>query len=260
MARKSWRRCAIWLKRYGAAVVASTIDEDKIEAMGKTADRKLEIARRLYDLLVNKYSIPETDIYFDPLIFPVVTGQEEVRHLAIETIDGIARISKEFPNCHTTLGLSNVSFGLKPYARLVINSAFFNECTKAGLTSAIVHASKILPQNKIDPQHYQWALDLIYDKQTSDYIPLQLLSTLGAPAKAESEAATESLPLEEKLQRHIIDGDKQKLIEHLNQAREKYKPLEIINDHLLAGMKVVGELFGAGQMQLPSRPSSPPKS
>ncbi len=101
------------LHRYGSAVVAGTIDEDKIEAMGKTADRKVEIARRLYDLLVNKYGIPETDIYFDPLIFPIVTGQEEVRRLAIETLEGIRRISKEFPNCHTTLGLSNVSFGLK---------------------------------------------------------------------------------------------------------------------------------------------------
>jgi 5-methyltetrahydrofolate--homocysteine methyltransferase len=237
------------LHRYGAAVVAGTIDEDKIEAMGKTADRKLEIARRLYDLLVNKYGIPETDIYFDPLIFPIVTGQEEVRRLAIETIEGIKRISKEFPNCHTTLGLSNVSFGLKPYARLVINSAFFNECVKAGLTSAIVHSSKILPQNKINPEHYQWAMDLIYDRSTTDYSPLGLLSTLGELAKvAES---TEQLPLEEKLQRHIIDGDKQKLQQHLDEARQKYKPLEIINDHLLAGMKIVGELFGSGQMQLP---------
>ena len=238
------------LKRYGAAVVAGTIDEDKIEAMGKTADRKLSIAARLHDVLCNKYGIDEVDIYFDPLIFPVVTGQEEVRRLAIETIDGIARISKAFPNCQTTLGLSNVSFGLKPYARLVINSAFFDECVKAGLTSAIVHASKILPQNKIDPEHYKWALDLIYDRQAEGYIPLQLLSTLGAPAKAD-EAAVDTLPLEEKLQRHVIDGDKQKLIEHLDQAREKYKPLDIINDHLLAGMKVVCELFGSGKMQLP---------
>ena len=238
------------LKRYGAAVVAGTIDEDKIEAMGKTADRKLAIARRLYDLLVNKYAIPETDIYFDSLIFPIVTGQEEVRRLAIETIEGIRRISAEFPNCHTTLGLSNVSFGLKPYARMVLNSAFFAECVKAGLTSAIVHAAKILPQNKVDPQHWQWAMDLIYDKPSEGYSPLGLLSTLGAPPKAD-EAAVESLPLEEKLQRHIIDGDKQKLIEHLDLARQKYKPLEIINDHLLAGMKIVGELFGSGQMQLP---------
>ena len=165
------------LKRYGAAVVAGTIDEDKIEAMGKTADRKIQIAAASADLLVNKYGIPETDIYFDSLIFPVVTGQEEVRRLAIETLDGIRRISAELPNCHTTLGLSNVSFGLKPYPRMVINSAFFNECVKAGLTSAIVHASKILPQNKIDPTHYQWALDLIYDRPRPDYSPLQL-STL----------------------------------------------------------------------------------
>jgi 5-methyltetrahydrofolate--homocysteine methyltransferase len=242
-------RMAVLLKRYGAAVVAGTIDEDKIEAMAKTADRKIEIAKRLYDLLVNKYGIPETDIYFDPLIFPVVTGQEEVRRLALETIDGIRRISTQLPNCHTTLGLSNVSFGLKPYARLVLNSAFFNECVKAGLTSAIVHASKILPQNKIEPEHYQWALDLIYDRQRDDYKPLQLLTNLGAPAKVAE--ATEQLPLEEKLRRHIIDGDKQKLSEHLDAAMQKYAPLEIINDHLLAGMKVVGDLFGSGQMQLP---------
>jgi 5-methyltetrahydrofolate--homocysteine methyltransferase len=239
------------LKRYGAAVVAGTIDEDKVEAMGKTADRKLAIARRLYDLLVNKYGIPETDLYFDSLIFPIVTGQEEVRRLAIETLDGIRRIRQEFPNCHTTLGLSNVSFGLKPYARMVVNSAFFSECVKAGLTSAIVHASKILPQNKIDPVHYQWALDLIFDKQTDDYNPLGLLSTLGAPQKTADDAALENLTLEQRLQRHIIDGDKQKLIEHLDEARAKYAPLEIINDHLLAGMKIVGELFGSGQMQLP---------
>ena len=105
-----------YLLKRGAGVVAGTIDEDKIEAMGKTAERKVAIARRLYDVLVKKYGIPETDIYFDPLIFPIVTGQEEVRRLAIETIEGIRRISAEFPNCHTTLGLSNVSFGLKPYA------------------------------------------------------------------------------------------------------------------------------------------------
>jgi len=242
-------RMAALLKRYGAAVVAGTIDEDKIEAMAKTADRKIEIAKRLYDLLVNKYGIPETDIYFDPLIFPIVTGQEEVRRLALETIDGIRRISEQLPNCHTTLGLSNVSFGLKPYARLVLNSAFFNECVKAGLTSAIVHASKILPQNKIEPEHYQWALDLIYDRQREDYKPLQLLTNLGAPAKVAE--ATEQLPLEEKLRRHIIDGDKQKLPQHLDEAMAKYAPLDIINDHLLAGMKVVGDLFGSGQMQLP---------
>lgn len=239
------------LRRYGAAVVAGTIDEDKVEAMGKTADRKLAIARRLYDLLVGKYGIPETDIYFDPLIFPIVTGQQEVRTLAMETVEGIRRISQEFPNCHTTLGLSNVSFGLKPYPRMVINSAFFNECVKAGLTSAIVHASKILPQNKIDPTHYQWALDLIYDKSSPDYSPLGLLSTLGAEQKTAGDAALENLTIEQKLQRHIIDGDKQKLVEHLEEARKTYTPLQIINDHLLAGMKIVGELFGSGQMQLP---------
>ncbi len=244
------RMCQL-LKRYGAAVVAGTIDEDRLEAMGKTADRKIEIARRLYALLTEKYCIPETDIYFDPLIFPVVTGQEEVRRLALETLEGIRRISAEFPNCHTTLGLSNVSFGLKPYPRTVINSAFFNECVKAGLTSAIVHASKILPQNKIDPEHYRWALDLIFDRRSEGYNPLSLLSGLGAIPKAAAAENAPALSIEEELQRHIVDGDKQRLIEHLEQARQKYKPLEIVNDHLLAGMKTVGELFGSGQMQLP---------
>ncbi|MEI8198411.1 MAG: dihydropteroate synthase, partial [Phycisphaerae bacterium] len=241
---------AYLLKRYGAAVVAGTIDEDKTEAMAKTAARKLEIARRLHGLLTGKYGIPETDIYFDPLIFPVVTGQEEVRRLALETIEGLRLISREFPNCHTTLGLSNVSFGLKPYARLVINSAFFSECVKAGLTSAIVHAAKILPQNRINPEHWQWAMDLIHDVTRTDYSPLGLLSNLDQQA-AEAPATGVTYTLEEKLQRHIIDGDKQELSAHLAEAMLKYKPLEIINDHLLAGMKVVGELFGSGQMQLP---------
>ncbi len=244
------RMCYL-LRRYGAAIVAGTIDEDKVEAMAKTADRKIAIARRLHDTLVNKYGIPETDIYFDPLIFPIVTGQEEVRRLALETIDGIKRISTEFPNSHTTLGLSNVSFGLKAYARMVLNSAFFHECVHAGLSSAIVHASKILPQNKIEPEHWQWAIDLIYDRQREDYHPLQLLTKLGAETKVADAVATENLSIEEKLKRHIIDGDRNKLIEHLDEARQTYAPLQIINDLLLEGMKVVGELFGSGQMQLP---------
>ncbi len=237
------------LKRYGAAIVAGVIDENKTDAMAKTADRKIAIARRLYDLLVNRNGIPETDVYFDPLIFPIVTGQEEVRRLAVETIEGIRRIRAEFPNCHTTLGLSNVSFGLKPYARLVINSAFYSECVQAGLTSAIVHASKILPRNKIDPEHYQWALDLIYDRAREGYNPLALLSSLGAPARAAE--SLEQLPLEEKLKRHIIDGEKQNLARHLDEALREHSPLRIINNFLLAGMKTVGELFGSGQMQLP---------
>ncbi len=237
------------LKRYGAAIVAGAIDEDKTEAMAKTADRKLAIARRLHGLLTARYGLAETDIYFDPLIFPIVTGQEEVRRLALETIEGIRRIRAEFPNCHTTLGLSNVSFGLKPYARLVLNSAFFAECVQAGLTSAIVHASKILPRNKIDPQHYQWALDLIYDRTRPDYSPLALLSALGEPCRA--GGTVEGLPLEEQLARHIIDGEKKNLQAHLDAALQKYPALQIINDFLLAGMKTVGELFGRGQMQLP---------
>jgi 5-methyltetrahydrofolate--homocysteine methyltransferase len=239
---------------YGAAVVAGTIDEDKVNAMARTADRKLAIARRIRDLAVDKYGLKDGDLMFDPLVLPISTGIEEDRRNALETIEGTRLISKELPLCHTVVGLSNVSFGLKPAPRVVLNSVFLNELREAGLTGAIVHASKILPKNRIPDEQWNAAMDLIYDKRREGFDPLTHFISLfpeeGEAVKSEA-AEDESLPVEEKLKRHIIDGEKRKLIEHLDEAMKSHPPLEIINDILLDGMKVVGELFGSGQMQLP---------
>jgi 5-methyltetrahydrofolate--homocysteine methyltransferase len=241
-------------KKYGAAVVAGTIDEDKLNAMARTAERKISIAKRIRDLAI-KNGLRDEDLMFDPLVLPISTGIEEDRRNALETIEGTRRISQELPNCHTTVGLSNVSFGLKPAARVVLNSAFLHELREAGLTSAIVHVSKILPQNRIPEAQWNAALDLIYDRRREGFDPLTHFIGLfpddtGAAASAAASPVDERT-IEEKLQRHIIDGEKRNLIADLDEARTKYKPLEIINDHLLAGMKVVGDLFGSGQMQLP---------
>jgi 5-methyltetrahydrofolate--homocysteine methyltransferase len=191
---------------------------------------------------------------FDPLVLPISTGIEEDRRNALETIEGTRRISQELPRCHTVVGLSNVSFGLKPAPRVVLNSVFLHELCEAGLTGAIVHASKILPKNRIPEEQWNAALDLIYDRRREGFDPLTHFISLfpeeGEAAKAEA-SEDESLPVEEKLKRHIIDGEKRKLIEHLDEALKTHPPLQIINDILLEGMKVVGELFGSGQMQLP---------
>ncbi len=254
--------CAI-AKQYGAALVMGCIDEDQEEAMARTADRKESIAARMRDLAVDKYGLAEEDIFFDPLVLPISTGMEKDRRSALETIEGVRRIVERFPKCQITAGLSNVSFGLKPAARQVLNSVFLHELINAGLTSAIVHTSKILPRNKIEDAQWQAALDLVYNRwpdapitladgsQTTD--PLQIFVDL-FPDGSEAQTAKQDLkelPLEERLQKHIIDGEKQNLIETLEEALKKYSALEIINDHLLAGMKIVGELFGSGQMQLP---------
>jgi 5-methyltetrahydrofolate--homocysteine methyltransferase len=244
--------CAL-ARRYGAAVVAGCIDEDKLNAMARTAERKISIATRIRDLAVGKFGLREEDLLFDPLVLPISTGIEEDRRNALETIEGTRRISEELPNCHTVVGLSNVSFGLKPAARVVLNSAFLHELREAGLTGAIVHASKILPQNRIPEEQWEAALDLIYDRRREGFDPLTHFISLfpeeGEAAKP--QAVNEHLPIEEKLKRHIIDGEKRHLTEHLDEAMRKYPPLEIINNFLLDGMKVVGELFGSGQMQLP---------
>jgi 5-methyltetrahydrofolate--homocysteine methyltransferase len=240
------------LRKYGAAVVALTIDEDPIEAMGKTADRKLEIAQRLYDLLTKKYGIPEEDILFDCLTFPVTTGNEADRRLALETLDGIARIMKAFPKCGSILGVSNVSFGLAPAARAVLNSVFLSEATARGLTSAIVHASKILPRNKISDERWNAAMDLIYDRRREGFDPLQhYLGLFSEGEKIGEKKVRTNMPVEERLTQRIIDGDRIGIEKDLDEARTKHAPLDIINKFLLDGMKVVGDLFGAGKMQLP---------
>jgi 5-methyltetrahydrofolate--homocysteine methyltransferase len=239
-------------KKYGAAVVAGTIDEDKQQAMARTADRKLSIAKRLRDLAVDKFGLRDEDLLFDPLVLPISTGIEEDRRNALETIEGTRRIMTQLPRCNTVVGLSNVSFGLKPAARIVLNSCFLHELRDAGLTAAIVHASKILPRNRIPDEQWNAALDLIYDRRRDGFDPLtHFISLFPEGAEAPKEAARDDSPIEEKLKRHIIDGEKRDLVAHLQEALQKYPPLDIINNILLEGMKVVGELFGSGQMQLP---------
>jgi len=240
-------------KKYGAGVVIGTIDE---EGMARTAEKKFEIAQRAYNQAV-EYGIPPYEIFFDTLALPISTGIEEDRANGKATIEAIRRIRQELPGCHIVLGVSNVSFGLNPAARVVLNSMFLHEATEAGLDGAIVSASKILPLSRIEERHQEVCHQLIYDQRKFDgdicvYDPLTELTTLfeGATTKRD-RTADESLPVEERLKRHIIDGERIGLEEQLQKALEKYPPLDIINTLLLDGMKVVGELFGSGQMQLP---------
>ncbi|MFT5424772.1 MAG: 5-methyltetrahydrofolate--homocysteine methyltransferase [Phycisphaerales bacterium] len=254
-------------KRFNAALVIGTIDEDPEHAMARTADRKLEIATRAIERATTHHSLPIGDLFIDPLVLPVSTGMDTDRRSALELIEGTRRIAEAFPEVQITCGLSNASFGLNPAARQVINSVLLYELTQAGMTSAIVHASKILPLNKISDEHRDAALHLIYDRRDQsiggtglpegvtdpDFDPLQHLIELFADvtAAADTGPKLEDLPLEEKLRRHIVDGQKEHLADTLDEAMTQYPPLAIINDHLLDGMKTVGELFGSGQMQLP---------
>ena len=247
------------VKEHGASVVALTIDE---EGQARDADWKLRVARRLIIDLRDNWGMNVGDILIDCLTFPIATGQEETRKDGIETIDAIRRLKIEFPEVQTTLGVSNVSFGLNPAARVVLNSVFLHECVQAGLDSAIVHPSKITPMARIDERQKQVALDLIYDRRTFDgqectYDPLQEFLQLFdgvelATSKNARAEALAALPLYERLQRRIIDGEKVGLEDDLKEAMALgTPPLEIINTHLLEGMKIVGELFGKGEMQLP---------
>jgi 5-methyltetrahydrofolate--homocysteine methyltransferase len=241
------------VSEHGAAVVALTIDED---GQARTAEWKVRVARRLIEDLTGNWGMRRSDIVVDMLTFPIATGQEETRRDALETIEAIRQINAEFPGVQTTLGVSNVSFGLNPAARQVLNSVFLHECADAGLTSAIVHASKILPMPRIDPAHRQVALDMVYDRRTDDYDPLQKFLELfeGVDAQSARESRAQELaglPLDERLQRRIVDGERTGLEADLDEAMTTRSPLEIINDTLLAGMKTVGELFGSGEMQLP---------
>ncbi|MCH7871509.1 MAG: methionine synthase [Planctomycetes bacterium] len=244
-------KIAALLRQYGAAVVALTIDEDPQQAMAKTADRKLSIAVRIHDLLTNKYGVREEDIFFDCLTFPITTGNQDDRRLALETLDGIEAIMKQLPRCQTILGLSNVSFGLQPASRAVLNSVFLFEARQRGLTAAIVHVSKILPRNKISDERWQAALDLIYDRRANGDPLTDFMGLFEDGEKIGEKVEIADLPIEERLKQRIIDGRKQGLDADLDLAMQSYKPLEIVNTFLLDGMKVVGELFGSGQMQLP---------
>jgi len=247
------------VQEHGASVVALTIDE---EGQARDAEWKLRVARRLIVDLRDNWGMNVGDILIDCLTFPIATGQEETRKDGIETIEAIRRLKAEFPQVQTTLGVSNVSFGLNPAARVVLNSVFLHECVQAGLDSAIVHPSKITPMARIDERQKQVALDLIYDRRTFNgdectYDPLQEFLQLFdgvelATSKNARAEALAALPLYERLQRRIIDGEKVGLDDDLKEAMALgTPPLEIINTHLLEGMKIVGELFGKGEMQLP---------
>ncbi|WP_328731025.1 methionine synthase [Streptomyces caniferus] len=238
---------------HGAALIALTIDE---EGQARTAEHKVAIAERLIADLTGNWGIHESDILIDCLTFTICTGQEESRGDGIATIEAIRELKKRHPDVQTTLGLSNISFGLNPAARIVLNSVFLDECVKAGLDSAIVHASKILPIARLEEEQVEVALDLIHDRRSEGYDPLQKLLVLFEGATAQSMKAGRAeellaLPLEERLQRRIIDGEKNGLEADLDEALQGRPALEIVNDTLLEGMKVVGELFGSGQMQLP---------
>ncbi|MEY3795178.1 MAG: hypothetical protein RLZZ120_289 [Actinomycetota bacterium] len=247
------------VQEHGASVVALTIDE---EGQARTAEWKLRVARRLIKDLTENWGISVGDILIDTLTFPIATGQEETRRDGLETITAIKALKEEFPEVQTTLGVSNVSFGLNPAARVVLNSVFLHECVEAGLDSAIVHPSKITPMARIDARQKEVALDLIFDRRIFDgenctYDPLseflQLFEGVELAASRNIRASElAALPLKERLERRIIDGEKVGLTDDLDSAMaEGIKPLAIINDHLLEGMKVVGELFGKGEMQLP---------
>lgn len=244
---------------HGASVVALTIDE---EGQARTAEWKLRVARRLITDLVGNWGMKVGDILIDTLTFPIATGQEETRRDGLETIAAIRTLKSEYPEVQTTLGVSNVSFGLNPAARVVLNSVFLHECVAAGLDSAIVHPSKIMPLARIDEAQRKGALDLIYDRRIFDgdnctFDPLteylQLFEGVELAVSRNIRAAElAALPLEARLVRRIIDGEKVGLSDDLDLAMaSKIAPLAIINDHLLEGMKTVGELFGKGEMQLP---------
>ncbi|AUA14938.1 methionine synthase [Streptomyces sp. SID8382] len=240
-------------REHGAALIALTIDE---EGQARTPEHKVEIAERLIADLTGNWGIREDDILIDCLTFTICTGQEESRKDGIATIEAIRELKRRHPDVQTTLGLSNISFGLNPAARIVLNSVFLDECVKAGLDSAIVHASKILPIARFEDEEVETALDLIYDRRAEGYDPLQKLMGLfeGATAKSLKAGKAEelaALPLEERLKRRIIDGERNGLEADLDEALQERPALDIVNETLLDGMKVVGELFGSGQMQLP---------
>ncbi|MGD7731652.1 methionine synthase [Propionibacteriaceae bacterium G57] len=241
------------IAEHGAAVVALTIDE---QGQARTAEWKVQVAERLIDDLTANWGMDEGDILVDCLTFPIGTGQEETRRDGLETLNAIRELKRRHPRVRTTLGVSNISFGLNPAARIVLNSVFLAEAVAAGLDSAIVHAAKIVPMDRIPEEQRQVALDMVHDRRREGYDPLQRFLELfegvsAASMKAERDAALLALPLDERLAQRIVDGNDRGLYEDLDEALATKPALDIINVDLLAGMKTVGELFGSGQMQLP---------
>ena len=246
-------RIASLAREHGAALIALTIDE---EGQARTPERKVAVAERLIADLTENWGFAPSDILVDCLTFTIATGQEESRRDGLATIEAIRELKRRHPDVQTVLGLSNISFGLNPPARMVLNSVFLDECVKAGLDAAIVHAAKILPIARLDEEQVQAALDLIYDRRRDGQDPLQRFMSLfegmdSASMRAGKADELAALPLEERLKRRIIDGERNGLEADLDEALAERPALDIVNDTLLEGMKVVGDLFGSGQMQLP---------
>ena len=238
-------------REYGAAVICLLIDE---RGQARDVEWKMQIAHRLHKIATERYGLSASDLIFDPLTFPLTTGDADLRRDGMESIEAIRRIKSEIPGALTVMGLSNVSFGINPAARQVLNSVFLDECVKAGLDAAIVHASKILPLARIKPEHVTLCRDIIFDKTTNDYNPLQLLLTAfeGVKSTKQEKPDRSGWPVRDRLRQRIIDGDREGLTAELDEAlADGLKALEIVNDVLLDGMREVGELFGSGQMQLP---------
>ncbi|MBS2007681.1 MAG: methionine synthase [Cyanobacteria bacterium SZAS TMP-1] len=241
---------AAMIKRYGASAVALTIDES---GMAKDAEKKLEVARRIYDLALS-VGLEPYDLIFDALTFTLSTGNEDDRKLGLETLKGIELIKKHLPGVKTILGVSNISFGFDPKIRRILNSVFLHYAVESGLDMAIVNAQKILPLYKIDEEEREYHRKLIFDERTADYDPLFALLDLYKDRKGkggETKVKKANVSVEEVLKQRVIDGERVGMEADLDKALEKYKPLEIINTLLLDGMRVVGELFGSGKMQLP---------
>jgi len=237
-------------RRYGAAVIGLLIDE---EGQARSVEWKLRVARRLHDLAVHRYGLEPSDLIFDALTFPLGSGQEDLRRDGLATLEAIRRIKAELPGVYTVLGVSNVSFGLKPAARQVLNSVFLHMAVEAGLDAAIVNSAKILPMNRIDPRQREVARQLVCDERRDGYDPLAEFMRLfegGAAARA-AEVRPVPKSIQDRLKARIVDGERPGLEALLDEALGTYDALTIINEILLDGMKTVGDLFGSGQMQLP---------
>ncbi|MBU1178372.1 methionine synthase [Patescibacteria group bacterium] len=235
---------------FGAALICLTIDE---QGMALTTERKIAVAQKIYDLATKEFDIKPVDLFFDPLTFTLASGDKKYQDAARATLEAIKAIKQKFPQSQTILGVSNVSYGLKPRARKMLNSVFLQEALQAGLDAAILHAAKIVPFNKISRQDVTLAQDLIYNKKRPGCSPLEKIISRYEKSVPQEENAVQwdKIPVEEKLIKHIVEGRKKGLKDTLEQSLKKYQPLEIVNNYLLNGIKEVGELFGAGKLQLP---------
>jgi 5-methyltetrahydrofolate--homocysteine methyltransferase len=232
-------------RRFGAAVVVGTIDEDPEQGMALTAERKLAVARRSHQLLTQKYGLRDEDIVFDPLVFPCATGDETYVGSAAQTIEGVRAIKAAFPACKTVLGVSNVSFGLPVAGREVLNAVFLYHCTKAGLDLAIVNSERLERFARISDEEVELAEDLLFDRHPE---AVARFAAHFRERKPEPTTAREELPIDERLARCIIEGTKDGLLEDLDRKLQEATPLEIVNGPLMSGMDEVGRLFNDNQL------------